>query len=131
MPYANLKWAKKWVIPNIYYDFNKYNIRKDAAQELDKLIALMKQTPSLEIELTSHTDCRASARYNVVLSARRAKSVVDYLATKGIKKRRLIAAGYGESRLTNNCACEGEVVSYCTDDLHQANRRTEIKVLKY
>ena len=123
--------GQTWVVPNIYYDLNKWNIRKDAASELDKLVRLMKENPTLEIELSSHTDCRSSARYNVVLSARRAKSAIDYVTKKGIKVKRFIAVGYGESRLTNNCYCEPTDASVCTLEQHAANRRTEVRVLKY
>ncbi|MDB5281623.1 MAG: flagellar motor protein MotB [Bacteroidota bacterium] len=123
--------GQTWVIPNIYYDLNKWNIRKDASKELDNLVRLMKENPTLEIELSSHTDCRSSSRYNVVLSARRAKSAIDYVVKKGIKAKRFIAVGYGESRLTNNCYCEPTDVSSCNLEQHQANRRTEVRVLKY
>ena len=120
-----------WVIPNVYYDLNKWNIRKDATKELDKLVKIMKDNPHLEIEMSSHTDCRSSMRYNVVLSARRAKAVVDYLVRHGINMKRIIAAGYGESRITNGCVCEPSNYSPCDEAQHQANRRTEVKVLKY
>ena len=119
------------VVPNVYYNINKWNIRKDAAQELDRLATIMHQNPSLQVELSSHTDCRASSRYNMVLSARRAKSAVDYLVKKGIKMSRIVAVGYGESRLTNDCICEPTNYSPCDEAQHQANRRTEVKVLKY
>ena len=91
----------------------------------------MKQNPSWEIELGSHTDCRATAKYNIVLSARRARSAVEYIAKKGIKSKRILAAGYGEGGITNGCVCEPTNESNCTDPQHQNNRRTEVKVLKY
>ena len=117
-------------IDNLYYDLNKWNIRPDAAVELDKVVALMQKFPNMEIELSSHTDCRASMKYNDELSAKRAKSCVDYLGTHGIDPKRMIAVGYGERRLVNGCACEGNVKSNCTDEQHQQNRRTEFKILK-
>lgn len=123
--------GQTWIVNNIYYDFNKWNIRADAATELDNVVRLMKENPTLEIELGSHTDCRGPAQLNNVISARRAKSVVDYLGAKGIKKKRIIAAGYGELHPTNNCVCEGDQKSDCTEEQHQKNRRTEVKVLKY
>jgi len=119
------------VVPNIYYNVNRWNIRPDAAKELDRLATIMQQNPSLQIELSSHTDCRASSRYNMILSARRAKSAVDYLVRKGIRLQRIIAVGYGESRLTNDCVCEPSNYSPCNEAQHQANRRTEVKVLRY
>lgn len=123
--------GQTWVVRNIYYDLNKWTIRKDATADLDNLVRLMKQYPSLEIELSSHTDCRASAKYNVVLSARRARAAVEYITKKGIKAKRILAAGYGETVILNGCVCEPTNESNCTDPQHQANRRTEVKVLRY
>lgn len=123
--------GQTWLVRDIYYDFNKWNIRADAAKELDNLVRVMKQNPALEIELGSHTDCRASAKYNVVLSARRARSAVEYIVKKGIKGRRILAAGYGETSIINGCICEPTNESPCNDNQHQANRRTEVKVLRY
>lgn len=117
-------------IENLYYDLNKWNIRPDAAVELNKVLTLMQKFPAMEIELSSHTDCRASLKYNDELSAKRAKSCVDYLIANGIDGKRMIAAGYGERKLVNNCACEGKVKSTCTEQEHQQNRRTEFKILK-
>lgn len=111
---------------NIYYDFDKYTIRADAKPELDKLIRIMKEN-AIKVELGSHTDCRGSFRYNERLADRRAKSVVDYLTASGIEPDRLIAKGYGEYKLVNGCA-DGVP---CTEAEHQANRRTEFKVLEY
>jgi outer membrane protein OmpA-like peptidoglycan-associated protein len=118
-------------IENIYYDIDKYYIRPDAARELDKLVKVLADNPTIEIELSSHTDCRSSYQYNMQLSSKRAESAVNYLATKGIDSRRMIAAGYGESRLVNDCACEMPKQSTCTDAQHQENRRTEFKILKF
>ena len=118
-------------IENIYYDLDKWFIRPDAAKELDKLVKVMKDNPTMEIELSSHTDCRATMKYNMQLSSKRAESSVNYIASQGVEGRRMIAAGYGESRLVNKCACEGTVVVPCTDTEHQENRRTEFKILKF
>jgi outer membrane protein OmpA-like peptidoglycan-associated protein len=118
-------------INNIYYDFNKYYIRPDAAVELDKVLDLMNRNPTLQIELGSHTDCRASMSYNKTLSENRAKAAVNYLITNGISRSRVTAKGYGETELYNNCPCEPTNNSNCSDDEHQANRRTTIKVLGY
>ncbi len=113
-------------LENIYYDLDKWNIRPDAAKELNNLVKLMNQYPNMEIELSSHTDSRASDQYNLILSARRAKSCVDFLQSKGIDIRRVLAVGYGETRLTNRCANGVK----CTEAEHQENRRTEFKILK-
>jgi outer membrane protein OmpA-like peptidoglycan-associated protein/tetratricopeptide (TPR) repeat protein len=113
-------------IENIYYDFNKYYIRPDAAEELDKLVQVMKENP-VTIELGSHTDCRGSDEYNLDLSQKRAESAVRYIVLQGIDASRITAKGYGESRLVNHCS-DGV---YCTPEEHQANRRTEFKVTGY
>lgn len=114
-------------LKNIYYDFDKYNIRPDAAVILDELVQIMKEHPTLKIELSSHTDSRGSHAYNEVLSQRRAQSAVDYLVSRGIARDRMVAKGYGETRLVNHCA---DGVS-CSREEHQANRRTEVTVLAY
>lgn len=112
-------------LDNIYYDLDKWTIRSDASLELDKLVATMQKYPTLSVEIRSHTDSRGDAVYNRYLSAQRANSVVSYMASKGISRKRMIAAGYGESLLLNNCANDVD----CTETEHQRNRRTEFKVL--
>ncbi|MCY4780545.1 OmpA family protein [Sphingobacterium sp. UT-1RO-CII-1] len=117
----------KFVLENIYYDFDKHNIRKDAAVILDELVRTMRDNPTLRIELSSHTDSRGSDSYNMKLSQRRADSAVEYLISRGIARDRLVAKGYGETRLVNKCS-NGVA---CTIEEHQANRRTEVEVLEY
>ncbi|WP_164851278.1 carboxypeptidase regulatory-like domain-containing protein [Larkinella soli] len=112
-------------LDNIYHDLDQWTIRPDAYRELDRLVATLQKYLSLTVEIRSHTDSRGDAAYNRYLSARRANSVVSYLASKGISRKRMIAAGYGESLLTNNCADNVN----CTEAEHQRNRRTEFKVL--
>lgn len=118
-------------IPDIYYDLDKYNIRPDAAKELDKIVKILKDNPTMEIELSSHTDCRSSARYNMWLSAKRAEAAVNYIIRQGIIPYRMVAAGYGETRLLNDCACEPDNNSPCSEEEHQMNRRTEFKILRF
>lgn len=114
----------------IYFDLDKSNIRPDAAEELDKIVKIMNENPTLEIELGSHTDCRASKSYNMALSNRRAKSSAAYIKKRITNPSRIYGKGYGESQLVNDCGCEGNVVSDCTEEQHQANRRTEFKIVK-
>lgn len=116
-----------FVLKNILYDFDKSNIRSDAALVLDNVVSIMKQNPSLKIELSSHTDSRGNDDYNLKLSQRRADAAVAYIVSKEISRSRLQAKGYGESRLVNDC---GNGVD-CSEEQHQENRRTEIKVLEY
>jgi len=117
---------KPIVIESIYYDYDRWDIRPDAAVELDKVARLFIDNPNLSFELSSHTDSRASDQYNLVLSEARAKSAVDYLIRKGVDPDRITARGYGERRLVNHCRDGVE----CTEEEHQANRRTEFKVTK-
>lgn len=113
-------------LDNIYYDFGQYFIRPDAAKELEsKLVPLLKKYPDMQIEVRSHTDSRSTDAYNAKLSENRARAVLDYLAARGVNTKRVVAKGYGESELLNNCS---DGIS-CTEDQHQANRRTEFKIL--
>lgn len=114
----------------IYFDVGKSTIRPDAAEELDKIIEVMNLYPEMFIELGSHTDCRGNAAANAKLSAARAKSSVDYIVKKGINKMRITSKGYGESKLLNDCACEGKKVTNCAEDDHAINRRTEFLITK-
>jgi peptidoglycan-associated lipoprotein len=109
---------------NIYFDLGKADVRPDAAKELDKLIALMKENPSWKVDMSFHTDSRADDNYNMKLSERRAASTLKYFLSKGIAKSRLTAKGYGETRLVNGC--KNGVP--CTEAEHQANRRTEFVI---
>ncbi|MDI9873700.1 MULTISPECIES: carboxypeptidase regulatory-like domain-containing protein [Bacteroidota] len=113
-------------IDNIYYDYGRYNIRPDAARELEKLVSLMKRYPKMRIDLRSHTDSRSSTEFNQKLSENRSKSVVSYLRKRGIASTRLESSGFGETQLLNECADGVE----CTEEQHQTNRRTEFKVIQ-
>lgn len=112
------------VLENIYYDLDKHFIREDAKPTLDSLIIILKRNPSINIQLSSHTDCQGTASYNEKLSQRRADAAVQYLIQNGINPDRLTSKGYGESLLSVNCKC-----SDCTDSEHQQNRRTTFLVL--
>ena len=114
---------KAILLDNIYYDLDKSDIRPDAAVELNKLVVIMRDNPSISIELSSHTDDRASVDYNQDLSQRRAESAVSYIIDKGINENRIIAKGYGESQLL--------ITNAQTEEEQQINRRTEFKVTSY
>jgi outer membrane protein OmpA-like peptidoglycan-associated protein len=111
-------------LENIYYDFDEWFIRDDAKPTLNELAENLKLNPGIRIQLSSHTDCRGNNRYNEQLSQKRAQSAVDYLISKGIDPVRLEAVGYGENQLAIDCVC-----ARCTEDEHQANRRTTFKIL--
>ncbi|HLP50478.1 MAG TPA: OmpA family protein [Chitinophagales bacterium] len=114
-------------LPNVYFDYNSAVVKPSAAKELDKIASVMKAFPDVQVELSAHTDARGKADVNMVMSARRAKACVDYLAGKGVDIKQLIAVGYGEEKIRNRC--KEEVV--CTDKEHAVNRRTEFRVLKF
>ncbi|MFC2125563.1 OmpA family protein [Bacteroidota bacterium] len=123
---------KAIVLENIYYDLDKWYIRPDAALELDKLVTILEDNPEIRIELSSHTDSRATADYNLTLSKDRATAAVEYIISKGIDSKRIEAKGYGESQLIISderiflLGSEGE-----QEAAHQINRRTEFKIIEY
>ncbi|MGR3809190.1 carboxypeptidase regulatory-like domain-containing protein [Jiulongibacter sp. NS-SX5] len=113
-------------IENIYYDYGKSSIRRDARKELlNTVLPVLKKYPQMVIEIRSHTDSRSSSDFNQELSEQRAQSVVDFLSGRGIETSRMIATGFGETMLVNEC---GDGVK-CSESKHQQNRRTEFKVL--
>jgi outer membrane protein OmpA-like peptidoglycan-associated protein/tetratricopeptide (TPR) repeat protein len=114
----------------IYFDLDKSNIRREAAIELSKILDVLIQNPTMEIEIRSHTDCRQTKEYNQALSDKRAASTKKWLLKNGINKSRLSTKGFGETLLLNNCGCESSIKSTCSDDEHQANRRSEFIITK-
>jgi outer membrane protein OmpA-like peptidoglycan-associated protein len=122
--------AKMIDIKPIYFDLGKSKIRPDAAAELDKIVQVMNEYPNMFIELGSHTDCRSSAAANLKLSTARAQASASYIVKKGINKMRITGKGYGETRLLNNCGCEGKVKSDCPEFEHEKNRRTEFLITR-
>ncbi len=111
-------------LENIYYDYDKWDIRNDAKPTLNKLANILLQNPNINIILGSHTDCRGSEKYNQELSQKRAQSAVDYLTTMGVAPTRLRATGYGENVPAVDCNCNA-----CSDDEHQSNRRTTFRIV--
>lgn len=121
---TNVRIGESIAINNIYYDYDMWDIRPDAAVELDKLARLFKDNPQMSFELGSHTDSRGGDMYNLVLSDARANAAVNYLIQQGVDPDRIAAKGYGESNLVNGC---GNGI-LCSEPDHQDNRRTEFKV---
>jgi peptidoglycan-associated lipoprotein len=115
---------KEIVLESIFYDFDMWDIREDAKPSLDTLYAMLVQNPRVAIELSSHTDCRGDADYNLKLSQKRADSAVNYLIAKGIKEERIVSKGYGKTLPAVDCKCEE-----CTEEEHQRNRRTSFKII--
>ncbi len=113
-------------IDNIYFDLNKADIRPDAAQELNKIVEVMKEYPKMVIKIEAHTDSRGSDRYNEKLSDRRAKSTGSYIISQGIEANRIESAiGYGEKQLLNSCSNGVK----CTNEEHDVNRRSEFIIV--
>ena len=113
------------VFENIYYDLNSSNLKAGAVKELDALSKIMKEQPYLKVQLSAHTDSQGNDVYNQLLSDKRAASAKNYLLLKGINSNRIVAIGFGESRLRNRCSDDVP----CTESEHQYNRRTEVKIL--
>ena len=122
--------AKLIDIKPIYFDRNKFNIRTDASLELDKIVRIMNEYPTMVVELGSHTDCRGTIQQNETLSDNRAKASAEYIKKKITNPERIYGKGYGESKLLSNCPCEGTVKSTCSEEEHQKNRRTEFIIIK-
>ncbi|NQV52455.1 MAG: OmpA family protein [Flavobacteriales bacterium] len=123
---VNVKDRPDIAFQQIYFDFDRVNVRADARQTMDNNIAMLKEYPKAVIQVVSHCDSRGPKAYNMILSARRAKSTVDYLVQQGIAKDRVIASvGVGEDNLVNDC---GDGVP-CSNADHQKNRRSELIVV--
>lgn len=106
---------------NVFFDFDKYDLRPESFVELNRVVDLLKENPAIEIEMSAHTDSRGSDEYNIVLSDNRARSVMNYLLSKGIAPSRVTSKGYGETR---------PVVPNDTDENRQLNRRVEFTIVK-
>jgi len=117
--------AKVLNIKEIYFDFDKSDIRPDAAVELAKIVEVMRENPKMKIDIRSHTDSRGDDSYNLRLSDRRAKATLEWMVKQGIERKRLTAKGYGETQLVNGCS-NGVP---CTEEEHQANRRSEFIII--
>lgn len=113
----------------IYFNYNSAALQQKAKVELDKIVAIMNQYPTLVIELGSFTDCSGDEKYNQILSEKRAMLSVNYIRSRITNPKRISGSGYGESKLVNGCNCEGEIISLCPDDENQLNRRTEFVVI--
>ncbi len=106
---------------NVFFDFDKYNLRPESFVELDRVVKLLLENPAIEIEMSAHTDSYGSDDYNFKLSDNRARSVMEYIVSKGVPANRIISQGYGETK---------PVAPNDTDENRQLNRRVEFKILK-
>ena len=115
----NIAVGSKIALRNIFFDVGKSTLRPESNAELDRLVKLMKDVPSLKIEISGHTDNTGSVKLNTSLSQDRAQAVVDYLKSKGVATSRMTAMGYGSSR---------PIASNNTSEGRQQNRRTEFEI---
>lgn len=106
---------------NVFFDFDKWDLRPESFTELDRVVKLLKENPAIEIEMTAHTDSRGNDDYNFKLSYNRARSVMEYILSKGIDAKRITSKGYGETK---------PVVPNDTDENRQLNRRVEFVIVK-
>ncbi|MCR4031322.1 MULTISPECIES: OmpA family protein [Flavobacterium] len=113
--------GKCFGIKMIYFDLDKSDIRREAALDLEKILVVLNDYPNMKLDIRSHTDSRATHKYNEALSDRRAKSTIKWLIKNGIAANRLTGKGFGETQLVNKCS-DGVK---CTEEEHQANRRSE------
>lgn len=116
-------------LKSIYYDLDKYNIRSDAEIDLNKIVKIINENPEMVVELGSHADCRATQEYNQILSDKRANASAQYIKKRVTKPERISGKGYGETKLVNGCACEGDIISRCSDEEYQKDRRTEFIIV--
>lgn len=112
------------ILNPIYFEFNKSNITKNGAAELDKLVYVMSQNDKLKIYIKAHTDSRGTDEFNLDLSERRANATIQYIVSKGINIDRLTGKGFGESEIKVDCQ------ENCTEEEHALNRRSEFMILK-
>ena len=110
----------KITLNNVFFDFDKNELKQESFVELDKLADLLKKNPTVKIEISGHTDNKGDKKYNLTLSQKRAESVVNYLVQKGIAAARLVAKGYGDTM---------PIAPNDTEENKAKNRRTEVKVL--
>jgi len=116
---------EKLYLLNVYYEVGRSSVSSESVPELKRLLEALKSNPSLIVEIQSHTDSNGGSASNLRLSQRRADAIVRYLLKRGINGDRLIAKGYGETKLVNDCTDD----VLCSEAEHQENRRTEFKVV--
>jgi outer membrane protein OmpA-like peptidoglycan-associated protein len=110
------------VLENIYFDFNKYNVKEESTVSLNKIVKVLNENKEMKLIINAHTDNKGRASYNLNLSDKRAASAVNYIVSKGISKDRLQSKGFGETKPLIDCKTN------CSDEDLQANRRVEFVI---
>lgn len=128
-PELQLDLGKLLKLNPIYFDMNSAELREDAKYELDKIVGILNEFPSMKMEIGSHTDCRSSGQFNSALSEGRATSTLQYIQKFISNPKRITAKGYGETKPLSTCSCEGGTENPCTEADHQLNRRSEFIVV--
>ena len=123
-PIENIITEQEVTLSSIFFEFNKSNITREGAFELDKLVQALTKYPAMVVMVKAHTDSRGSDSYNLSLSDRRARATVQYILSKGIGKDRISGKGYGETEPKVSCG------DNCTEEQHAANRRSEFLIVK-
>jgi outer membrane protein OmpA-like peptidoglycan-associated protein len=116
----------KTIIEDILFESNKYTLLPDAQRTLQKIVLVLNSTSGIKIEISAHTDSNGDDASNQTLSDLRAKAALDFMISKGVEASRVIAKGYGETKIVNRC----KNGVYCTDDEHQPNRRIEFRIIR-
>ncbi|GIV42640.1 MAG: hypothetical protein KatS3mg034_1950 [Vicingaceae bacterium] len=120
-----IKENDKFVLGKIYYEYKKWDITPEAAEELKKLAKILVKNPHIKVELGSHTDSRGSDKYNLELSEKRAQSAKDFLLSLGVNPDQIESKGYGETQPVNECVNDVP----CSEEQHAKNRRTEVRII--
>jgi outer membrane protein OmpA-like peptidoglycan-associated protein len=123
---VNMEISKLIEIDPIFYDFDKWNIRDDAAIQLEKVVLFLNENPEISIELSSHTDCRGRKNYNIELSDKRAKSAAAFIQKRINNPEQIYGKGYGDTKPAITC----QPCKQCSEDEHAKNRRTEFTIVK-
>ncbi|RZS93101.1 OmpA family protein [Aquimarina brevivitae] len=118
--------TEQLALNTVYFSFDKYKIKNEAKEALDKVVEAMKKYPEMNIEIRAHTDSRGPKSYNLMLSKKRAEATMEYLISQGIAAERLTAEGYGEQNIINKCVDNVP----CSQEEHQQNRRSEFIIIK-
>lgn len=128
LPTNKIDTAKRFNFEPIYFDLEKYDIRPDAAINLDKIVVVLNENPNMSIELRSYTDCRGSIELNMLLSQKRSDAAVSYIRNRISNPNRISGMGYGEKGVLNNCCCNANGKTNCSESEYAVNRRTEFIV---
>jgi OOP family OmpA-OmpF porin len=111
-----------WVIQNIEFDYNKYNIKEQYYPRLNKVVAILMNNPGLKVEIAGHTDGIGSSQYNQTLSEKRAQAVKEYIVNQGIPSSQLLTAGFGK---------EKPIAPNTTEEGRAKNRRVELTPIEF